>query len=556
MFTGVCVSLSLVKRRHFLKSAAISLPGISSLTASESSASKRKAPYRLLYSNDTTNILSCISPYHQAREPFTQAMLEASVDEAADAGTDAQLLQPGLGWVPWWKSSVYPMAEHEAWLKETYGIPLDPFAQFVRDGGDIVQVFIDRCRLKKQAASISIRLNDAHHKEWVDAKPGDKIAGSAAQTLTPFYKAHPEYRLGSDLKNWTQRIHNWAIPEVRSHKFAFIKELCENYDIDGLELDFLRNYAYFDQGKTTRDERCLIMTSFIRDVRQLLDRTQRGDKRRWLCARVPCYMTFMDPLGIDLTAMTAAGLDIVNASANYFTTQEQDIPAIRKAVPNTTVYLELCHSIANGPKVADGYDAFTFRRATPEQLRTAAHLAYADGVDGISLFNFVYYREHGSKGRGPFAEPPFETFKSLKDPEALAGDRRQHWFIASGWRTPGSPPLQIPRKLTTGKRHTFAMRLAKPQGGWQQEGRLRLQSESGMAGREFKLIFNGVELSPNQDNSIPFAGPYSVEPASLEDTMAWTVPMAVLKQGINRFDVTLTGGDTTTLSYADMTFEA
>ena len=40
-------------------------------------------------------------------------------------------------------------------------------------------------------------------------------------------------------------MQNWAVPEVRAQKFALIRELCENYDLDGLELDFLRFYSFF-----------------------------------------------------------------------------------------------------------------------------------------------------------------------------------------------------------------------------------------------------------------------------------------------------------------------
>jgi hypothetical protein len=60
----------------------------------------------------------------------------------------------------------------------------DSFSQFVLNGGDMVQVFIDRCRAKGQAAFISLRMNDAHHKEFVDPKPGDKPGSSIGMSVT------------------------------------------------------------------------------------------------------------------------------------------------------------------------------------------------------------------------------------------------------------------------------------------------------------------------------------------------------------------------------------
>ena len=131
----------------------------------------------MLYSNDTTNITSCFSTFHQAGEPFRKEMLEATVDEVAGL-VDAHFLQPGLGMVPMWPSKVINLKEHYAWIKQRYGQKPDPFGQFVLDGGDVVKVFVDRCRAKGQAAFISLRMNDAHHKEFTDPKPGDKPGSS------------------------------------------------------------------------------------------------------------------------------------------------------------------------------------------------------------------------------------------------------------------------------------------------------------------------------------------------------------------------------------------
>jgi hypothetical protein len=258
----------------------------------------------------------------------------------------------------------------------------------VLNGGDIVQRFIDRCRAKGQAAFISLRMNDAHHKEFVDPKPGDKPGSSIGVSVTRWYAEHPEHRIKPGSLRGADLVLNWAETEVRAQKLAMLRELIENYDFDGLELDFLRFYSYF-RPETPLEQRRAIMTNFVQDVRNLL-----GPKK-WLCARVPCYLTALDELGLDLKALVAAGLDMVNASAHYFTTQQHDLAAIRQLTTGATLYFELCHTIWKGDKVQPGYDVFPFRRATREHLHTSAHLAYASGADGISLFNFAYYRQHG-----------------------------------------------------------------------------------------------------------------------------------------------------------------
>lgn len=72
-----------------------------------------KAPFRLWYNNDTTNILGVESPFHKRGEPLTDEAIFGSIDEVADKGVDAYALSPGLGHVPFWKSEVYP--DHFQW---------------------------------------------------------------------------------------------------------------------------------------------------------------------------------------------------------------------------------------------------------------------------------------------------------------------------------------------------------------------------------------------------------------------------------------------------------
>lgn len=539
-------------RRQFLSRTAGGLVVLGAGPFGRADSARPKPPYRTLYSNDLTNILSCISPFHAARQPFRREMLEATVDEVAGhGGVDVHLLQPGLGSVPLWPSKVYPLTEHETWLRERYGLKLDPFTQFVRDGGDLVQIFIDRCRQRGQAPFISVRMNDAHHKEFADTPKGEKIPGSVAMSVTRFYAEHPEYRIGQGSKSSSQVVLNWAIAEVRSQQLALITELCANYDFDGLELDFLRFYSYFQTDKIGRDERCAIMTVFVREVRTVLDAGTRDGRHRWLCVRVPCYLTVLDELGLDLAALTAAGVDMVNASAHYFTTQTHDLPAIRQATQDAALYFELCHSTWNGPKMGAGYDVFPFRRATVEQLTTTAHQAYALGADGISAFNFAYYREHGSEGRGPFHEPEFSVFSRLRDPQAVA-TAPQHWFLAPGWRGPGMKPTTVPRKMTNAAAARFTLHLAPPASGWKGPGRLRIQGEQSFAGQTWTAVLNGQALTPTDDVSEPYPNPDPPLLGTADNLRAWMVPAEVLHPGKNDLELRLTNGDAATVVFVDL----
>jgi hypothetical protein len=521
-----------MNRRHFLHTLAA--------TPLFSAEAPRRVPFRVIYSNDTTNITSCVSPFHQARQPLRREMIEATVDEVAGL-VDAHFLQPGLGMVPMWPSRVLPLAEHYAWIKQRYGQKPDSFGQFVLNGGDVVKIFIDRCRARGQSPFVSFRMNDAHHKEFVDPKPGDKPGGSIGMSVTKFYAEHSEFRIKPGSLRGADLVHDFAVPEVRAQKLALIRELCENYDLDGLELDFLRFYSYFRAG-TALEQRRAIMTAMVREVRQML-----GPKR-WLCARVPAFLPALDELGLDLKALVAAGLDMVNASAHYFTTQQHDLAAIREQTKGASLYFELCHTIWKGDKVQAGYDVFPYRRATREHLHTSAHLAYARGADGISLFNFAYYRQHGQgEGRGIFGEPPFEALKALRDPQTLAKGP-QHWFIAFGWRPPGAKPPPVPRKIELGKPAKFNFDLAVPDG----EARLRIQADKSLAGTEWSATFNGEAIPATEDVSEPFVVPYPSMLAKPEELRAWTLPAKLLREGKNSLEVTQKSGGPVSVVFVDL----
>ena len=134
-----------------------------------------KPPIKTIYSNDITNLITCISPYHREGEPFRREMLEASVDEASGR-VDAQILQPGFGWFPMWQSKVYSPREHYDWIRERYGMDPDTMGQYLLDGGDFVADFIKRCRHHGQMPFIGLRLNDQHAKDFIDSKRLDARA--------------------------------------------------------------------------------------------------------------------------------------------------------------------------------------------------------------------------------------------------------------------------------------------------------------------------------------------------------------------------------------------
>jgi hypothetical protein len=276
--------------------------------------------------------------------------------------------------------------------------------------------------------------------------------------------------LGNDYVKSPQRAQNWAIPEVRAYKLSLIAEICK-YDIDGLELDFNRYANYFPASFDPQENQA-IMVGFIRDVRAALDANvppgptrdarsvaQGEPKRRYLCVRVPSFLDIHAKLGISLPAFVAAGVDMVNVSDGYYTTNESDLPLIRSLVPKTSLYFEATQTTNVTSTLPDG--SRPFLRTTDQQFHTAADIAYNQGADGISLFNFAYYRQTNNAiasdpGVGPFTEPPFHILGSLRQRDAVARGARWH-VLAVDHDSYISPSMQMPQTLHTGDFFTFKL---------------------------------------------------------------------------------------------------
>ena len=172
-----------------------------------------KAPFRLWYNNDTTNIMSVDSPFHKRGEPLTDEAIFGSIDEVADKGVDAYALSPGLGHVPFWKSEVYP--DHFQWWMKKTGLEPDAYGRYLLDGGDLVRALVERCRHHGMAPFVSLRMNDVHRLENVGKKTPESI------WVSRFYEENPDLLLEPDHPGrrpkgyYHLRGQNWAKPAVR-----------------------------------------------------------------------------------------------------------------------------------------------------------------------------------------------------------------------------------------------------------------------------------------------------------------------------------------------------
>ncbi|MCK5802447.1 MAG: hypothetical protein KAI66_06425 [Lentisphaeria bacterium] len=244
---------------------------------------------------------------------------------------------------------------------------LDPYA-----------VWITRCREKGVSPWISMRMNDVHSVN----EPGNFMHSS-------FWIDHPQFQRvpNATAGPWTNRAMNYAHAEVREHQMAFVKELLERYEPDGIELDWMRFGHHLTPGKER--EEAGILTQFVREVRALTETWSRKRGRRIaLAVRVPAHPDAAAGLGMDGVAWAKEGLVDALIPCPFWTSSDFDIPVelwrerLGTAATNVSVVPGLEHNSRpwpGGKPVANDLGA----------VYGFAESARARGADGVYLFNFM-----------------------------------------------------------------------------------------------------------------------------------------------------------------------
>ena len=261
-----------------------------------------------------------------------------------------------------------------------------------RNGVDVGQVYVDGCRARKVSPWYSMRMNDVHCVDdpswWGHSK---------------FRLDHPEFWCVPHAKGngpWTRKALDYAHPEVRAYGLAFVKEVLERWDVDGLECDWMRFTEHLRPGRQREDAHYL--TEFMREVRKLTDAAaaRRGHPVR-IAARVASRPDAALAHGTDAVQWAKEGLVDWVIPCNFFSSVDFDLPCAdwkrRLAAVNpkvlvlpgadTGVVERDPETGRNGPR----------RMMTVEEYRGFADRMHRQGADGIYIFNLFTYFEPAYK---------------------------------------------------------------------------------------------------------------------------------------------------------------
>ena len=163
-------------------------------------------------------------------------------------------------------------------------------------------------------AFASVRMNDVHDS-FMDAN-----------AMTVWKRTHPEFMVDTrgtlpEFELYTT-AQDFSHEAVRQRKLEIIEEICQRYDIDGFELDYIRHPVLFSRrmrGEPCTADEIAIITSMMGKIRSLTDAAAKRRGRPFLIAvRVPdTFATSLDN-GMDVSAWFEGDLiDILIIGGGY-----------------------------------------------------------------------------------------------------------------------------------------------------------------------------------------------------------------------------------------------
>jgi hypothetical protein len=283
-----------------------------------------------------------------------------------------------------WKSDALEMIGHAN--DRRYGsvggfTHTENILEMLERGEDPHEAVVRRGRELRLHVYASVRMNDNH---FSGAQPAD-MASMKAGELTRLRREHPEWLLGDQTSEWFALSWNMAVPEVREHRFAYVKEVCSLYDWDGVELDWQRHGFHLpdDYGYRLR----YALTDLQRAVRAMTNELADSRGRPfYLAARVAGGLEMCRRIGYDVETWVKEGLvDILIPAGGASTDPAVDVEALKEICEGTDVLVypgldAMIPDAAPGPEDHFTKDQMLNRGVAARHLRA--------GADGIYIFNW------------------------------------------------------------------------------------------------------------------------------------------------------------------------
>ena len=367
------------------------------------------------------------------------------------------------------------------------------------EGTNALKVVTEHMHAKDKEVLAAIRMSDTHHRSIEHSNP-----------LCPkFAIEHPQFVIKQPDGRTNETALDYSHAEVREHRLGIMREIANEYDVDGLELNFVRWAKHLPRDKGR--EKAPIMTEYVGQIREMLDAAakKRRRDRLTLGVRVPesnaaCWLA-----GIDLETWVKRGwIDYVVISTWNNTDPQLPVDEFTRftkpaGVDTIVVMGNMIGTIYSGPpsildrpiamSVKHKTDSYLGMLITESEARGAAANYYTWGADSISFWNVGIHF-----GRAVTAAPEQQAriaqwTQAVKSKESVFAGPRTYRYLPIGkgissrkppvrnypWYDEGRSPLgHVNSPVLTfdkdhaGKRLVFPFRMADGRNGEKLSGRL------------------------------------------------------------------------------------
>ncbi|GAA4454614.1 hypothetical protein GCM10023189_21320 [Nibrella saemangeumensis] len=408
--------------------------------------------------------------------PFSARSIHRYVDVLADNGIDTFIINANASraWYPsktipsildgykrgdrdFFRGHAIALGLKDPEAVETF---LDGYVPFMNLYQDLLDAGVDwlaettrACRRRQLSPWVSIRMNDMHGAR--------NFEGS-------FFNAPMLTRKEMRLKNnWygyhnspTRQGLNYEKQEVRNFMFAQIREVVEDYDFEGLELDWWRLPLCCEP--TASPQTVAMMTDWFRQIRALTEKQARKAGRPFpLGMRIPGRLDILKVIGLDVVTLCQEGtLDFISPSGFWCTTWDMPYDTLRKQVGDRVaiygVIEDGVNTLATSNQESSYTQAMRYLSASPEIMRANAAGKLAMGADGIEWFNFFCT----DQPRVPGQKADYSVIKDIHQLNSLRGYPKHYSFAIGGQLNnylPYELPAQLPAILPNNSHHAFKL---------------------------------------------------------------------------------------------------
>ena len=240
-------------------------------------------------------------------------------------------------------------------------------------------VWVKRCRERGVEPWLSIRMNDAHDTDYEESLK-DEFA---------FRAKWNGYAIG-DKYGYYWKCLDYAEKEVRDHFLDYIKEQLDIFDVDAVELDFMREIYCF---KYLENPDCYkIMNGFMRNVKEIVNKSaeKRGHKIK-ISARLHRDIAENKVFGFDVETWAKEKLvDHITVTPRWSSSDDampikewkEKFPSVEIAA-GTEILLRFADM-----SVKDSSDNSYIATMDPDIVNGLAANYFSQGADGLYLYNF------------------------------------------------------------------------------------------------------------------------------------------------------------------------